>query len=93
MEQITSTDETRIQEVVMNFISEIEPCASARIVRAADGGINYEHYRIRARRERALAYGRIFAALGLLMGRADSKVARRRSLETPWLPAATPRRP
>jgi hypothetical protein len=77
----------------MNFISEIEPCASARIVRAADGGINYEHYRIRARRERSLAYGRVFAALGRLIGWADAKKARRRSVETPWLPAATPRRP
>jgi hypothetical protein len=93
MEQITTTDETRIQEVVMNFISEIEPCGSVRIVRAADGGINYEHYRIRARRERALAYGRIFAALGLLIGWSKEGPARRRSLETPWLPAATPRRP
>jgi hypothetical protein len=77
----------------MNFISEIEPCTSARIVRVADGGINYQHYRIRARRERALAYGRAFAALGRLMGWAKERPARRRSVETPWLPAATPRRP
>jgi hypothetical protein len=75
----------------MNFISEIEPCTSARIVRAADGGINYEHYRIRARRERALAFGRALAALGRLMGWAKAKPGRQRSVETPWSPETVQR--
>ncbi len=74
----------------MNFIDSLENETGARTIRAADGGIDFEHYRIRAQRERAAAlaaFGERFAGLFRRAGRPA------RTIETPWIPTATPRRP
>jgi hypothetical protein len=74
----------------MNFMHEIESRRSGRIVRVADGGIDFDHYRTKAQRERAAALADFGARLAARL-RPAKRLAR--SIETPWMPAATPRRP
>ncbi len=68
----------------MNFINDIEPCTSTRIIRTADGGINYEHYRIAARRRRGQAMADLFGLLGVWLRERVSGLRRRRVGDANW---------
>ncbi len=74
----------------MNFINDIEPCTSTRIIRTVEGGIHYEHYRILARRRREQAMAELAGQIATWLRSLVAGSQRRRLVETDWR-AAPPR--
>ncbi|MGL4241550.1 MAG: hypothetical protein ACRCTI_10610 [Beijerinckiaceae bacterium] len=68
----------------MTLIDQIETAASHRIVRTANGGIDYDHYRSLALRRRERALAAAFRRVGHWLRSMASGPVRERTMETDW---------
>jgi hypothetical protein len=79
-------------ESPVTFIDDIDQNKLAEIIRHADGGINHDYYRERAKQHRSETITRLTAAFWGIIGRLGGEGASARIIETPWRPEVMTRK-